>query len=81
MSWAEEHLFERHSVVREHELWRHALEHARGQNITLARFRRLPGDAITCGTLSDRAMWQSAGFERESAIVRWRAMVTAIFIR
>ena len=29
VAWAEEHLFDRRSVVREHELWRHALEHAR----------------------------------------------------
>jgi len=33
--WAEEHLFDRRSVVQEHELWRHALEHARGQNISV----------------------------------------------
>jgi conjugative relaxase-like TrwC/TraI family protein len=32
VSWAEKHLFERRSVVHEHEVWRHALEHARGQN-------------------------------------------------
>ena len=31
VSWAEGHLFERRSVVREHELWRHALEVARGE--------------------------------------------------
>jgi hypothetical protein len=30
VTWAESHLFERRSVVREHELWRHALEAARG---------------------------------------------------
>jgi conjugative relaxase-like TrwC/TraI family protein len=36
VSWAEEHLFERRSVVQEHELWRHALEHLRGQNVTVA---------------------------------------------
>ena len=30
LSWAEAHLFERRSVVREHELWRHALEAIRG---------------------------------------------------
>jgi conjugative relaxase-like TrwC/TraI family protein len=36
VSWAEEHLFERRSVVQEHELWRHALEHVRGQNVGLA---------------------------------------------
>ena len=34
--WAEEHVFERRSVVPERELWRHALEHARGENIRLA---------------------------------------------
>jgi conjugative relaxase-like TrwC/TraI family protein len=36
VGWAEEHLFERRSVVNEHDLWRHALEHARGENIRLA---------------------------------------------
>ena len=35
VAWAEEHLFDRRSVVNEHELWRHALGYARGQNITL----------------------------------------------
>ncbi|MBI4661541.1 MAG: relaxase domain-containing protein [Verrucomicrobia bacterium] len=35
VSWAEEHLFDRRSVVHEHELWRHALERARGQNVSL----------------------------------------------
>ena len=33
--WAEEHLFDRQSVVFEFDLWRHALEHARGQNIAI----------------------------------------------
>src|SRR5208283_5307213 len=37
--WAEEHLFERRSVVHEHELWRHALEHARGREVTIADIR------------------------------------------
>jgi conjugative relaxase-like TrwC/TraI family protein len=36
VAWAEEHVFERRSVVNEHDLWRHALEHARGENIQLA---------------------------------------------
>jgi conjugative relaxase-like TrwC/TraI family protein len=36
VSWAEEHLFERRSVVNEHEIWRHALEYARGESVTLA---------------------------------------------
>jgi conjugative relaxase-like TrwC/TraI family protein len=38
-SWAEEHLFDRRSVVREHELWRHALEFARGSGLTLAELK------------------------------------------
>jgi conjugative relaxase-like TrwC/TraI family protein len=37
--WAEEHLFERRSVVHEHELWRHALEHARGWEVTTAEIQ------------------------------------------
>lgn len=36
IEWAENHLFERRSVVHVHELWRHALEHARGQNISVS---------------------------------------------
>jgi conjugative relaxase-like TrwC/TraI family protein len=36
VDWAEEHLFDRRSVVREHDLWRHALEFARGSTLTLA---------------------------------------------
>jgi conjugative relaxase-like TrwC/TraI family protein len=39
VTWAEEHLFERRSVVQEHELWRHALEHARGREITVAEIK------------------------------------------
>ncbi len=35
VSWAEYHLFDRRSVVHEHEIWRHALEHARGQDFSL----------------------------------------------
>ncbi|MBU6401195.1 MAG: relaxase domain-containing protein [Verrucomicrobia bacterium] len=34
--WAEEHLFERESVVHEHEIWRRALEYARGQNLLVS---------------------------------------------
>ena len=34
VGWAEQHLFERRSVVHEHEVWRHALEHARGREVT-----------------------------------------------
>jgi len=41
ITWAEEHLFDRRSVVNEFELWRHALEHGRGQNFSLADVQRL----------------------------------------
>jgi conjugative relaxase-like TrwC/TraI family protein len=39
VGWAEQHLFERRSVVHEHDLWRHALEHSRGQNVSLAEIQ------------------------------------------
>jgi conjugative relaxase-like TrwC/TraI family protein len=39
VQWAEDHLFDRRSVVHEHELWRHALEHSRGQNVSLAEIQ------------------------------------------
>lgn len=39
LEWAEEHLFDRKSVVQEHELWRHALEHARGCNVPCEEIR------------------------------------------
>jgi conjugative relaxase-like TrwC/TraI family protein len=39
VGWAEQHLFERRSVVHEHELWRHALEHSRGQNVSMPEIK------------------------------------------
>ncbi len=36
VDWAEEHLFNRRSIVHEHELWRYALEYARGHGVTVA---------------------------------------------
>jgi conjugative relaxase-like TrwC/TraI family protein len=39
VGWAEQHLFERRSVVHEHELWRHALEHTRGQAVSLVEIQ------------------------------------------
>ncbi len=39
VTWAEQHLFERRSIVHEHELWRHALERARGQDVSLANIQ------------------------------------------
>jgi len=51
ITWADEHLFDRRSVVHEHEIWRHALEHARGANITLAE---LHATTARAGYLRDR---------------------------
>ncbi len=59
IQWAEDHLFERQMVVNEHELWRHALEHARSRDISVAdikaaaqqrgylRFENHPGKVST----------------------------------
>jgi conjugative relaxase-like TrwC/TraI family protein len=59
VTWAEQHLFERRCIVGEHEVWRHALERARGQDVSLAdlqavtqqrgylRFDKHPGKITT----------------------------------
>jgi len=39
VSWAEEHVFERHAVVHEHELWKHALAFARGSSFSIPDLR------------------------------------------
>jgi conjugative relaxase-like TrwC/TraI family protein len=70
VTWAEEHLFDRRSVVLEHELWRHALEHARGQNITLTAIRQATRDRDYIR--ADRGPFQvttRAALEREWDIV------------
>jgi conjugative relaxase-like TrwC/TraI family protein len=41
VQWAENHLFERRSVVHEHEIWLHALQHARGQTVSLAEIQAM----------------------------------------
>jgi len=51
VKWAEDHLFDRRSIVNEHELWRHALEHARGADIALAE---LHATTARAGYLRDR---------------------------
>lgn len=35
VAWAEEHLFDRRSVVLEHEIWQEAIQHARNQNLSV----------------------------------------------
>jgi conjugative relaxase-like TrwC/TraI family protein len=41
VAWAEEHVFDRRSVVPVYELWRHALEHVRGQDVKLADIQQV----------------------------------------
>lgn len=41
ITWAEQHLFDRRSVVNEFELWRHALEHGRGQDFSFKHVQLL----------------------------------------
>jgi conjugative relaxase-like TrwC/TraI family protein len=71
VGWAEQHLFERRSVVHEHELWRHALEHTRGQSISLpeikaaTRRREYIRDEQFQGKITTREV-----FQREFNIVR-----------
>jgi conjugative relaxase-like TrwC/TraI family protein len=68
--WAEDHLFDRHSVVRETDLWRHALEFARGQDIPVtelqscSRARNYLRDDRRPGFVTTKA-----ALEREKAIV------------
>ena len=40
VNWAEQHLFDRRSIVHEHDLWSHALDFARGSRLTLAEVKR-----------------------------------------
>src|SRR2546426_994121 len=42
--WAEEHLFDRRSVVLEAEIWECALEHARGKQVSLDTLKHLTGE-------------------------------------
>ena len=39
VQWAEEHLFDRNSVVLECQLWQQALERARGENFTVSELK------------------------------------------
>ena len=41
VAWAEEHLFDRRSVVLEHEIWQEAIHHARRQNISVDDLKRM----------------------------------------
>jgi ATP-dependent exoDNAse (exonuclease V) alpha subunit len=41
VAWAEEHLFDRHSAVLEHEIWQTAIDHVRGRNVSAADLRKV----------------------------------------
>lgn len=41
VAWAEEHVFDRRSVVLEHTIWQEAIQHARGQNVSVNELRQL----------------------------------------
>ncbi|MCI0704605.1 MAG: relaxase domain-containing protein, partial [Planctomycetia bacterium] len=41
VAWAEEHLFDRRSAVLEHTIWQEAIQHARGQNVSVNELRQL----------------------------------------
>jgi conjugative relaxase-like TrwC/TraI family protein len=41
IQWAEEHLFDRNSVVLECQLWQHALERGRGQNFSISELKEI----------------------------------------
>jgi conjugative relaxase-like TrwC/TraI family protein len=40
VQWAEDHLFDRHSVALECQLWQHALERGRGENFSIAELKK-----------------------------------------
>jgi conjugative relaxase-like TrwC/TraI family protein len=40
IEWAEDHLFDRNAVVRESQLWQHALERGRGEDFSIAELKR-----------------------------------------
>lgn len=70
VAWAEEHLFDRRSVVNEFELWRYALERGRGENFSLEQLQSLTAnkpyvrDESQLGKITTRE-----NLEREQRIV------------
>ena len=69
VTWAESHLFERRSVVREHELWRHALEVARGDSLSLADIKKETMSRLYLRDGNDRVAHRDV-LAREWEIVR-----------
>jgi conjugative relaxase-like TrwC/TraI family protein len=69
LSWAEAHLFERRSVVREHELWRHALEAVRGSSVRVGDIKQLSASRDYLRGASDKVAHRDM-LAREWEIVR-----------
>jgi len=70
IAWAEQHLFDRRSVVNEFELWRHALEHGRGQNFALKHVQLLTQQrAYVRNETHPNKVTTRRTLERERAIV------------
>ncbi|MEP6668764.1 MAG: MobF family relaxase [Chthoniobacter sp.] len=71
VSWAEEHLFERRSVVYEHEIWRHALSSGRGAAFTIEELK-----AATAGR--DYIRTESGKVSRHDVLAReWQLVELA----
>lgn len=70
ITWAEQHLFDRRSVVNEFELWRHALEHGRGQNFSLKHVQLLTQQrAYVRNEIQPNKVTTRRTLEREKSIV------------
>ncbi|HTV39583.1 MAG TPA: MobF family relaxase [Candidatus Sulfotelmatobacter sp.] len=84
VAWAEEHVFERRSVLQEHELWRHALEHARGENIQLADIQAVTrqrdyirdGGKVTSREHLERE-WEIVARPKMAVVVAMRSLLIA----
>lgn len=71
LDWAESHLFERKSVIQEHELWQVALERMRGENLSLADLRSATEGAEYLRNADDpRRLTTAEVLERERDIVK-----------
>ncbi|HVX91039.1 MAG TPA: MobF family relaxase [Candidatus Paceibacterota bacterium] len=72
ITWAEEHLFDRRSVVNEFELWRHTLEHGRGQRFSLRDVQALTRARPYVRNESEHSQKVTTRktLEREKAIIR-----------
>lgn len=70
VAWAEQHLFDRRSVVNEFELWRYALERGRGENFSLKQLQSFTQRKPYVRNETQRGkITTRTALEREQAIV------------